>query len=408
MRTQPASRNGGGNAQDAVAFDAWDAALGPTGRALLASSGQTRLHSIHQIDRLLDDWGVARVLLVVDRQAVAAAAVGGELRLALRGVDLAEFDAFSPNPTGAQAAAAARLAGAHRADAVVAVGGGSCLDVAKLAALGARHPQGSDEGSGHGPTPEPLPILAVPTTSGTGSEATHFAAIYVDGRKTSVAHRRLRPRAAVLDLRLHVAMPAPLAAATGLDAAAQAMESLWAVGSDEESRRFALAAGPLVAANLEASVRHGGADARRGMALAAHFAGHAINLSKTTAAHALSYALTQRHGLAHGHAVGLLVGPLAAFNAGVADDTCLDPRGAAHVRAAVGEAAAAWKVDPADLPRRFTMLLESLGLPSTLRAAGVREADLPSLAAAVDPVRLANNPRRLAEADLEAVLRRAF
>jgi alcohol dehydrogenase class IV len=251
-------------------------------------------------------------------------------------------------------------------------------------------------------------MIAVPTTSGTGSEATHFAAIYVDGKKVSVSHPMLRPWAAILDERLHRAMPRPLAAVTGLDALGQAMESLWAVGSTEESRVYAAAGLKLIAGSLVASGVEADADARRAMMLGAHLAGRAINISKTTASHAMSYQLTQRFGIAHGHGVALTLGHVAAANAEVAEGECIDPRGVEHVRRWVQEGASILGCAPEELPGFIAGLVEQLGLPPTLAEAGVPGEALNSLSEAIDPTRMGNNPRRLSLDESRALLRRAF
>ncbi len=366
--------------------------------------------NVELVGSLLADLGAHRVLLVVDQPAIMAAGMGREVFRQTAGCVHEAFSDFEPNPCWQAGAAAARLAAEIDAEAVVAIGGGSCCDVAKIAALGCRNPRMVDAlARGEGITEaRPLPIVAVPTTSGTGSEATHFAAIYVEGRKVSVSHPSLLPAFAVLDDRFHRAMPAPLAAATGMDALAQAMESIWAVGATAESIRLAEAGGRLVAGSITASVRTGDPDARRAMMLGAHLAGRAINISKTTAAHALSYQLTMRYRLAHGHAVALTVGHLAAALARATPDECVPPIDQATLRARVRRAAALLGVEPDELPACLADLLESIGLAPDLRSAGVDRGELARLAEEVDPVRLANNPRRMDTATLTDLLDAAW
>lgn len=366
--------------------------------------------NVELVGSLLADLGAGRVLVVVDQTALMASGMGREVFRQTAGCVHEEFSDFEPNPSWRSGAAAARLAGEIDADAVVAIGGGSCCDVAKIAALGCRNPRMIDAlARGEGITEaRPLPIIAVPTTSGTGSEATHFAAIYVEGRKVSVTLPGLLPTVAVLDDRFHLAMPAGLAAASGMDALAQAMESIWAVGATPESVRLAEAGGRLVAANIEASVRDADPDARRAMMFGSHLAGRAINISKTTAAHALSYQLTMRYGLAHGHAVALTVGHLAAAIDNAEARDCVAPLGLDEIRSRVRRAAALLGVDPQGLPARVADLLGSLGLAADLRSAGVDRQALPQLAADVDPVRLKNNPRRMTTETLTSMLAAAW
>lgn len=377
---------------------------------LLEPNGQTLAWSLDQLGDLLRGLGASRVLAVVSRDAISAADAGERLRGQTNGFECSEFDAFSPNPTSEQGAAAARAAASIGADAVVGVGGGSCLDVAKIAALGARTPGRIDllARGENDPGASPLPIVAVPTTAGTGSEATHFAANYVEGRKVSVAHPRLRPASVVLDVSFHLAMPAGLAAATGLDALGQAMESLWAVGGTDDSASAARAAGALIGEHLEASVRSGTPANRRAMMVGAHLAGRAINISKTTAAHALSYTITRRFGVPHGLAVALTLGSLAETNAGTAEDDCIHPRGSAAVRRSVDQACAILNTQPGDARSAIASLLGRLGFPRSLREAGVPEPALAEIAASIDPVRLGNNPRRLDGQAVLALLRSSW
>jgi len=240
--------------------------------------------------------------------------------------------------------------------------------------------------------------------AGVGREATPCAASYVEGRKRSIGDGSLRPRAAVLERRFAQAMPPELAAETSLDALCQAMESLWAVGSDAGSIEAARAALPLLADHIVDGVR-GDGDARAMMQVGAYLAGRAIAISKTTASHAMSYALTTNHGIAHGHAVAMTVGSLAAFNSEVEEEDCLDVRGVEHVRSMAVEAASAFAVEPADAHRRVMDIVEDCGLSSSLTAVGVDEDAIGVLARSVDPVRLSNNPRRLAEEDAARMYR---
>lgn len=366
---------------------------------LVSEEGQWIGRALAHLPQILGAMGARRAMLVIDRGAARAAGVestiGGLLGQRLCGV----FDAFTPNPSSDQPLAAGHAARACEADAIVALGGGSCMDVAKVGGLVAGDIQHAEElvRGGANEHVVPLPVLAIPTTSGTGSEATHFSAIYVQGKKCSVAHPGMRPRGVILDRVLHIAMPRMVAAVTGLDAMCQAIESLWAVGSSESSRQHARGALHLIVSNLEPSVLQSGRAEREQMMLGANLAGRAINISKTTAAHALSYELTTRCGLAHGHAVALTLGHVAAFNAG-------EPLAAERV----AEACALVGASPSEMPRAMRGLLQRLGLAETLSAAGVRRDQLPAMAEAADTVRLSNNPRRLTSEDALAVLQAAF
>jgi alcohol dehydrogenase class IV len=377
---------------------------------LVRAHGQHIASSLEQLPALLDAIGAARVLLVLDRRAAEASGCQARLLDLLQPVLAGVFDDFTPNPRSEQPLAAARRACELRATAMVGLGGGSSMDVAKVAGLAAGAPDRAEElvRGVSDPTVTPLPIVAIPTTSGTGSDATHFAAVYHHGHKVSVAHPGMRPLGVVLDARLHVAMPPAIAAATGLDAFCQATESMWAVGATPESLVDAREAQNMICGHLAPSVLYGRLEDREAMMQGAHRAGHAINISKTTASHALSYALTTQFGIAHGLAVALTLGHVAAFNAATTDSDCNHPQGVGLVRARVHAACEGVGVSPPELAARMREILELLSLPATLSAAGVSRGSLDSLAHAADVVRLSNNPRRMSVADARALLEQAF
>ncbi|WP_168566934.1 phosphonoacetaldehyde reductase [Crateriforma spongiae] len=377
----------------------------------LEDTEQSYLNSIDRMGSVLKQTHCSRPLVVIDRRAVTASNLSANVQAALADFDCQWFDEFTPNPTSDEALRAANAAAEHRADSVIAIGGGTCLDVAKMAALAGSENADRQRDVCRGGSTEslsPLPLMAAPSTSGTGSEATQFAAIYVDGRKQSISDERMRPAVVIMDPRLHAAMPASIAACTGMDALSQAIESLWAVGRTEISARYAHAGGRLIAECLVPSVCEADEGSRFQMMWGAHLAGQAINISKTTASHALSYQLTQRFGIAHGHAVALTLGPLAAANATTDATNCNDPRGAEAVCEHVDQAASVLNTTPAQMPGVMSDLLRQIGLPNSLSEAGIGENRLAEIAASVDPVRLGNNPRRLDTTELHELLRRGY
>ncbi len=371
------------------------------------SAAQTRhAQGLDSLGGLVRSLGLSRVMLVVDRGASEASGAMPRLRSSLDASLAVVFDEFSPNPDAEQTIAAATAAHREGVDGVVAFGGGSCIDVAKVAALAVADPnriRNLCEGTAAANIP-PLPVIAVPTTSGTGSEATHFAAVYVRGRKISVGHEQLRPKAVVMDVGVHMSCPSRVAAASGLDALCQAVESMWAISSTTESRRYASAAAGVIACSLESSVIDGDASSRAAMMWGAHAAGMAINISRTTAPHAVSYALTSRFGVPHGLAVALTIARFAVVNAGLSASRCRAPQGVEWVRARTIEAASMLGVEPHEMPTRMRRLLDRLGMPTSLSEAGVPRASLDGLATQVDPVRLSNHPASFTHDELVELL----
>ena len=150
--------------------------------------------------------------------------------------------------------------------------------------------------------------MCIPTTAGTGSEATHFAVIYVDGKKKSIASQQLLPDVVILDPQLTDNMPAYVSACSGFDALSQAIESYWSRAATPLSQLYAAMAIEVLLVELPQAVNSNSRLARDKMQMAANWAGKAINISKTTAPHAMSYVITQEFGIPHGHAVALTLG----------------------------------------------------------------------------------------------------
>jgi len=174
-------------------------------------------------------------------------------------------------------------------DSIAAIGGGSCIDVAKAI----KYYSFMD-----------VPMMAVPTTSGTGSEATRFAVIYVKGVKQSINDEILMPNFVVLQPDLLKTLPIYQKKCTMLDALCQAIESWWSKKATPESVQYSREAIRLILDNIESYLRNED-EGNRNMLMASNLAGKAINITTTTAPHAMSYKLTTLYGLPHGHAVAL-------------------------------------------------------------------------------------------------------
>jgi alcohol dehydrogenase len=186
--------------------------------------------------------------------------------------------------------------------AVLAIGGGSVIDLGKGMIYHCL---------GHSSI---VPFfIAVPTTAGSGSEATPFAVIYRNGRKVSLVHPFLLPQSVILDPSLLYSLPSRQVAISGMDVLSQAIESYWNRNADRESEKYAAIAIGLWQQNFLAAVNNN-RSAKAQLQLAAYNAGKAIAITRTTGPHALSYYLTSNHGVPHGHAVGLLLPLFFLYN----------------------------------------------------------------------------------------------
>lgn len=210
--------------------------------------------------------------------------------------DYKTFTAFNPNPKHEEVLEG--LKAFEGCDSIVSIGGGSAIDVAKaIKYYSCLNENGEFEYKN-------IKHYAVPTTAGTGSESTRYAVIYKDGAKQSLTHDAIYPDVAVLVPELLKSLPEYQKKCTLLDALCHSIESIWSVNATEQSRAYARKAIDIIKAQYK-SYMNGDETAIQSMQTAANLAGKSINISQTTAAHAMSYKLTSLYKLPHGHAVAL-------------------------------------------------------------------------------------------------------
>ena len=367
--------------------------------------------AISGIEEILDSESARRVFFVVDDTAFVASGAASALEVPFNKRDVTRFSGFDLNPKLDDVKRGIEMFRQSDPDLIIALGGGSAIDLAKLIGILARQDSSARKiiiGKAH-ITREGLPMIVIPTTAGTGSEATHFAVVYVDGEKYSLAHPYLMPAHVVIDPALTHSLPAGITAATGLDAFCQAIESIWAVGATKDSICYAREAAQLALHHLPTAVQNPTAQAREGMCRAAHLSGKAINISKTTAPHALSYFLTTEYGLPHGFAVAVTLGSVLAYNAQVTASDCKDPRGPKDVLSRIAQIIEILDAkDVADACDKITGLLHTVNCPLSLSESGIADDDaLQRMVSCVNPERLSNNPRKTAPAALHALLKNA-
>lgn len=252
----------------------------------------------------------ATVLMVADPALKALGITGLAVdMLARAGFETHVYDGFTREPGVADVDAAAALARHHGARVVVGLGGGSALDTAKLAACCAASGLAASAYALCA-TPLPknrLPIIAVPTTAGTGSEVTRVS-VFADANKVKVWAwgEELKPDVAILDPELTVAMPPAVTGGTGLDALVHAIEAATNKQANPGNDLYCLKAISLIAANLERAVTHPDDIAARGaMLLASCYGGIGIDNCGTALAHNISHAVATLSPIAHGRATGL-------------------------------------------------------------------------------------------------------
>ena len=357
------------------------------------------------IEADLATLGVAKPLIVTDRGIVAAGLIDAIGQNAGRLKEAPVFSDTPTNPTEEAAEAALACYRRHGCDGIVAIGGGSPTDLAKGVALLAPHDGPLETyaailGGIAKVTASVAPVVAVPTTSGTGSEVGRAALITLkDGRKLGFISPHLIPRLAICDPELTMGLPAWLTAATGMDAITHCIETYLSPRENPPAEAIALDGLTRAAAHIARAVRDGpDRDARREMMMAALEGGMTFQKG-LGAVHALSHPLggLKQVSLHHGTLNAVLLPAVLRFNA---------PAAAAkyrEIRRVLGLA------PDADLAAWVAELVASLGMPGTLTAMGVPREVVPAIAAAATlDHSSATNPRPATAADYAAMLEASF
>jgi len=351
--------------------------------------------SRHSLPEMAGRYG-ARAVLVTDRGLAELPMVGEAL--AALGPEAVLFSEVEPNPRVETVDRLAGLLREHGAQVVVALGGGSSLDCAKAACAVAvqggpirrYHSGGEELGPAH------LPLIAMPTTAGTGSEVTPIAVLDdpEQGVKAPMAHPNFFPKIALVDPELTLTLPRLVTAATGLDALAHAVEGYWSRNHQPICDVLAQEAARLVFAHLPTALNEpGNLAARAGMSQAALLGGMAFQLPKNAAVHACSFPLSSDFHLSHGTACAMTLDLFARYNA-----PALGERGTALAQAA-GFA------DMAAMADGIAALKAQSGLPTRLSEAGVTERDLDQLVADSFHPLINNNPRPVSPEELRDLYR---
>jgi alcohol dehydrogenase len=347
-------------------------------------------------------------LLVCDQGIVSSGyAAAARASLEAAGIRVSAFHDFAVNPDSTMIEAGRDAAAALDIDSLVALGGGSSLDCAKGINLLLTNGGAIADYRGYGKAAKPmLPMIGIPTTAGTGSEAQSYAVIADAGThlKMACGDPKLSFKVAILDPALTWSQPASVTVATGFDAMSHAVESFVTAKRSPVSDMLAREAWRLIDGNLERVIaRADDADARAAMLLGAHYAGAAIEQSMLGAAHACANPLTARYDITHGIAVALMLPSVVRWNAEVV--------GARYKELLASSAAS--RNGHAPTVEEFAKRLEDIrrvcGFPGSLEEAGVPSGDLESLARDAAPQWTGTfNPRPFDEAGAMELYRWAW
>ena len=339
--------------------------------------------------KALDEWlaGKNKVLLVCGNSIRFLEKFSKKLEQIK--TPMVRFSDFQPNPLYESVVKGVEVFRLEGCDAIFAVGGGSAMDVVKCIKLFSNMNGDGKNGEflKQDVVPNKIPFLAMPTTAGTGSEATRYAVIYYEGAKQSVTSESFIPETVLMDPDALKTLPLYQKKVTMCDALSHAIESFWSVNSTDISKEYSREAIAGIMENLDGYLSNT-EDGNAGMLLAAYKAGQAINISQTTAGHAMCYKITSLFGSAHGHSAILcnrVLFPWMIENV----DKCIDPRGQEYLMKTLDEIGAALGGSGARSgAKRLNEIFDRLELD--VPAATAEQYEI--LKTSVNPVRLKNFP----------------
>ena len=365
--------------------------------------------SIEKLKEIFEYEHAKKILLVTEKNAYEKSGAQEKTQPLLAEYEVETFSEITSNPTIEQIEQGVQVLQQFQPDLVLAVGGGSVVDTAKaLNVLATQQGEPSSYVKGEDVIEKSgKPLVVIPTTSGTGAEATHFAVVYIEKTKYSLAHPFILPTYVLVDPQFTFSLPPRVTASTGMDALSQAIEAYWSVNSTEKSKQYSTGAIQLVLDNIERAVKDPDEVSRVGMARAAHLSGKAINIAQTTACHAISYPITSYFDVPHGHAVVLTLPQMTVFNSEVQEEDCIDKRGVKYVQETMQSLIELLGVkNVMEAHDKLQGIVESVGLEITLSSLGIQnEQDRNTiLTNGFNPGRMKNNPRQVTEDVLRSML----
>jgi len=345
-----------------------------------------------EIRQVVDELKGKKIFLVTGRHFAKKHGILDKLSDFLKGLTLVMFAEVEENPTIETVDRGAARCRESQCDLVMGLGGGSALDAGKAMAMLQKNPGSIREYLDQERICQAkgLPFIAVPTTSGTGSEVTPFTVITYPSKKAkpAIAPPENFPEVALVDPELTMSMPFEGAASTGLDALCQAVEGFWSTQGNPLTRSLAFRAVKLAMENLELACFKKDKESVTNMALASHLTGIEMSNIGNTSIHPLSYPITIDYGVAHGFACAIFLPEVIRFNASAIKDRFRDLLTLLNLRSVE------------DFADKVDYLMEKLKAPKKLSRLGVKAGDISGIAKRGIGRSTAWNPRTMTEEDI--------
>jgi len=359
--------------------------------------------TIESLPEIINKEKSKRVFLVTGKSSFENSGAKLAIEKYLVNIDHYRFSDFSTNPKYEDLIKGRELIARFKPDLIIAIGGGSSLDIAKIiAALPVEPVLAKKAITCEIPVvPRSIKFIAIPTTAGSGSECTHFAVAYIENIKYSVVNHKFIPDYVILDYRLTFSMPSDLTAIVGMDALSQAIESFWAVNATTESIEYAKKSLENILYAFPDVVFDPTPVLRKKMMFGSHLAGKAINISKTTSSHALSYALTSNYNIPHGYAVFLTLPRFYNINTNASKEKLNQNLSYKEYRKRIDELESVFKKKHINNVYEYlNSIITNSGLSLQLRNHGIKKEDLVKIGYSVNKERLSNNPVAVDEKEI--------
>tara|TARA_B100000989_G_C19530864_1_gene469759 strand:+ start:2670 stop:3806 length:1137 start_codon:yes stop_codon:yes gene_type:complete len=355
---------------------------------------------LDKIDEILKLISPKNIFLVTGKKSYQTSGAEEILSHKLKNYKFIHFNNFQANPKIEDIKKGIEIYNNNSCDITIAVGGGSVIDVAKTINSASKLTQTNTIeyliiNNVHHESSNTL--IALPTTAGSGSESTHFAVVYIGEKKYSYSNKNLLPNYVFLVPDFLKKISKYQFACSAADALCQAIESYWAVNSNAESKNYAIESIKLIKENLFNSAVNDCYESKSKILLAANLSGKAINISKTTGAHAISYSLTSFFNIPHGHSVSIFLPIFIKFNYEITENDCNHNQGSNYVKTSIKELSRLFELsNPNELPAYFVKLFNSIGLTNSLKDLNIlTEKNIDLILNSVNLERSANNPRKI-------------
>lgn len=271
---------------------------------------------LKKIKNIIKEYDATRIFLVTGKESYDKSYFRVSLEKSFKGKIVFRYSDFSTNPRYEDVIIGIKKIIEFSPDLIIGIGGGSVLDTAKLLSVLSNKKDNIKKliKEGKEVSKRKMKLVLIPTTAGSGSEATHFAVVYIKNKKFSVSSKELIPDCVIIDPELTYDISKNLTIITLFDALSQAIESHWSMRSTKESRKYSAKCIRSIMKIFDKLIKKPNKNLRDVMMMSSHLAGKAINLTKTTAPHAFSYGFTSRHSMPHGQAVMLTLPIVYKFN----------------------------------------------------------------------------------------------